>query len=60
MDIIQILKEDYQRFPVNQTYSIYAKDVFCDILSHQIKDYGVSFQISRLGIPSFSLTGFRL
>ena len=28
MDIIQILKEDYQRFPVNQTYSIYAKDVF--------------------------------
>ena len=28
MDIIQILKEDYQRFPLNQTYSIYAKDVF--------------------------------
>ena len=28
MDIIQILKEDYQRFPVNQTYSIYAKDVY--------------------------------
>jgi hypothetical protein len=28
MDIIQILKEDYQRFPANQTYSIYAKDVF--------------------------------
>jgi hypothetical protein len=28
MDIIQILKEDYQRFPVDQTYSIYAKDVF--------------------------------
>jgi hypothetical protein len=27
-DIIQILKEDYQRFPVNQTYSIYAPDVF--------------------------------
>ncbi|QIR39745.1 DUF2358 domain-containing protein [Tolypothrix sp. PCC 7910] len=27
MDIIQILKEDYQRFPVNQTYSIYASDV---------------------------------
>jgi len=27
MDIIQILKEDYQRFPVNQTYSIYAPDV---------------------------------
>ncbi|MEH2065106.1 MAG: DUF2358 domain-containing protein [Nostoc sp.] len=28
MDIIEILKEDYQRFPVNQTYSIYAPDVF--------------------------------
>ena len=28
MDIIQILKEDYQRFPVNQTYSIYAEDVY--------------------------------
>jgi hypothetical protein len=28
MDIIQILKEDYQRFPADQTYSIYAKDVF--------------------------------
>jgi hypothetical protein len=28
MDIIQILKEDYQRFPLDQTYSIYAKDVF--------------------------------
>ncbi|MBD2520371.1 DUF2358 domain-containing protein [Nostoc sp. FACHB-973] len=28
MDIIEILKEDYQRFPVNQTYSIYASDVY--------------------------------
>ncbi|MEG4075097.1 DUF2358 domain-containing protein [Microcoleus sp. Pol14C2] len=28
MDIIQILKDDYQRFPQNQTYSIYAKDVY--------------------------------
>ena len=28
MDIIEILQEDYQRFPVNQTYSIYAPDVF--------------------------------
>lgn len=27
MDIIQILKDDYKRFPLNQTYSIYAKDV---------------------------------
>jgi hypothetical protein len=27
MDIIEILKEDYQRFPVNQTYSIYAPEV---------------------------------
>ncbi len=28
MNIIQTLKEDYQRFPINQTYSIYAQDVF--------------------------------
>lgn len=28
MSIIQILKEDYQRFPSDQTYSIYAQDVY--------------------------------
>jgi hypothetical protein len=28
MDIVQILREDYQRFPLNQTYSIYAEDVY--------------------------------
>jgi len=28
MNIINILKEDYQRFPVNQTYTIYAEDVY--------------------------------
>ncbi|MEA5505333.1 DUF2358 domain-containing protein [Halotia wernerae UHCC 0503] len=28
MDIIEILKQDYQRFPDNQTYSIYAEDVY--------------------------------
>ncbi|AFZ55628.1 DUF2358 domain-containing protein [Anabaena cylindrica FACHB-243] len=28
MDIIEILKADYQRFPINQTYSIYAPDVY--------------------------------
>lgn len=28
MNIINILKADYQRFPVNQTYSIYATDVY--------------------------------
>ena len=28
MDILQILKDDYQRFPVEQTYSIYAQDVY--------------------------------
>ncbi len=26
--IIEILKEDYQRFPINQTYSIYSTDVY--------------------------------
>lgn len=28
MDIIEILKQDYARFPANQTYSIYAQDVY--------------------------------
>ncbi len=28
MDIIQVLKQDYQKFPVDQTYSIYAEDVY--------------------------------
>jgi len=28
MDIIAILKEDYQKFPEDQTYSIYAEDVY--------------------------------
>ncbi|MBD1860985.1 MULTISPECIES: DUF2358 domain-containing protein [Trichocoleus] len=28
MDIVQVLREDYERFPVNQTYSIYAEKVF--------------------------------
>jgi hypothetical protein len=28
MNIIQILQEDYQRFPVEQTYEIYAEDVY--------------------------------
>ncbi|MBC7972457.1 MAG: DUF2358 domain-containing protein [Verrucomicrobia bacterium] len=28
MDILQVLKDDYHRFPADQTYSIYAKDVY--------------------------------
>ncbi|WP_449417891.1 DUF2358 domain-containing protein [Phormidium nigroviride] len=28
MDIIEILKEDYKKFPADQTYSIYAEDVY--------------------------------
>jgi len=42
MDIIEILKEDYQRFPVNQTYSIYDQNVyFQDPLNkfHGVKRY---------------------
>ena len=27
-DILTVLKEDYQRFPVDQSYDIYAKDVY--------------------------------
>lgn len=28
MKIVDILKQDYSRFPENQTYTIYAKDVY--------------------------------
>jgi hypothetical protein len=28
MDILEILQADYQRFPQNQTYSLYAEDVY--------------------------------
>lgn len=28
MDIISILKQDYQNFPADQTYSIYAENVY--------------------------------
>ncbi len=28
MDIVEILKADYQRFPDNQTYSIYGENVY--------------------------------
>lgn len=28
MNIIEVLKQDYEEFPANQTYSIYATDVF--------------------------------
>lgn len=28
MDILQIITQDYQRFPLNQTYSIYAENVY--------------------------------
>lgn len=28
MDIVEILKQDYQKFPADQTYSIYAEDVY--------------------------------
>ncbi|NJR37851.1 MAG: DUF2358 domain-containing protein [Leptolyngbyaceae cyanobacterium CSU_1_4] len=28
MDILEVLQADYRRFPKNQTYSIYAEDVY--------------------------------
>lgn len=28
MDIVEILRDDYRRFPANQTYSLYAQDIF--------------------------------
>ncbi len=28
MSLVEVLREDYARFPANQTYSLYAQDVF--------------------------------
>lgn len=28
MNLLQILQDDYQRFPTDQTYSLYAEDVY--------------------------------
>jgi hypothetical protein len=28
MNLVEILKEDYRRFPLDQTYRVYAEDVF--------------------------------
>ncbi|MGF1478818.1 MAG: DUF2358 domain-containing protein [Cyanophyceae cyanobacterium] len=28
MDIVEVLRNDYQRFPKDQTYSLYAEDVY--------------------------------
>ena len=28
MDVISILKQDYQKFPTDQNYSIYAENVY--------------------------------
>lgn len=28
MNLVEVLREDYARFPANQTYSIYAQDVW--------------------------------
>ena len=28
MKVVEILNQDYQRFPENQTYEIYAQDVY--------------------------------
>jgi len=42
MNIVEILKQDYQRFPLDQTYDIYTEDVyFQDPLNkfHGIKRY---------------------
>lgn len=60
MDIIQILQEDYQRFPADQTYSIYAKDVFFkDPLNqfHGIERYKqmISFINGWFGEPKLDL-----
>jgi Uncharacterized conserved protein (DUF2358) len=47
MDIIKILQEDYQRFPINQTYSIYAQNIyFQDPLN---KFSGVEFYKKMIG-----------
>lgn len=60
MDIIQVLQEDYQRFPAEQTYSIYAKDVFFKDPLNQFHGIGrykqmISFINDWFGEPKLDL-----
>ncbi|MEG4807036.1 DUF2358 domain-containing protein [Microcoleus sp. F8-D3] len=67
MDIIKILEDDYQRFPENQTYSIYAKDVYfedpvnrftgVDRYRKMIGFMGTFFQDVNLDLHGISLSG---
>ena len=55
MDLLTQLRQDYDRFPADQTYSLYAKDVFFKDPMNQfrgVKKYQdmIGF-ISRFQIP---------
>ncbi|NJM70870.1 MAG: DUF2358 domain-containing protein [Scytonema sp. RU_4_4] len=67
MDIVEILKQDYQRFPDNQTYSIYAQDVyfqdplnkFCGVERYKqmIKLIDTWFLNTKMDLHNMSCTG---
>ncbi|NMF62079.1 DUF2358 domain-containing protein [Brasilonema octagenarum] len=67
MNLIEILKQDYQRFPDNQTYSVYAQDVyFQDPLNkfrgvekykQMIKLIGTWFLNTKMDLHSMNRTG---
>ncbi|NET46168.1 DUF2358 domain-containing protein [Okeania sp. SIO2B3] len=47
MDIISILKQDYQKFPADQTYSIYAKNVYFEDPLNKFR--GIDFYQKMIG-----------
>lgn len=67
MDILEILKEDYRKFPDDQTYSIYAQDVYfkdpvyeyqgCDRYKTMIAFIKRWFLDPRLDLHSMERTG---
>lgn len=50
MDIISILKQDYQKFPADQTYSIYAENVYFEDPMNQFR--GIARYQKMIGFMS--------
>ena len=67
MDILEILKADYSNFPQNQTYSIYADDVYfkdpmnefrgCDRYQQMIRFIDAWFQNPQLDLHDIQRNG---
>ncbi len=70
MDIVRQLQEDYRRFPYDQTYSLYAEDVYfkdpmtefrgCDRYKQMIGFIQQWFKDPKLDLHAIQQTGSRI